>query len=111
MGDIVQELVERRKADIEAHEHYEIGGATPLIHAIQSGHNDIVMFLLEKGADVMNRQHNRFEWTPLHVACKVGNQEAVKALLAKEADPNAFDQLGNNPARWARNARHQNILS
>ena len=33
------------------------------------------------------------QWTPLHWACKGGHTEAISALLAAGADPNAKDKV------------------
>jgi ankyrin len=52
-----------------------------------SGHEELAMFLLNKGADVSKT--DTIGTTPLHAAVQTGKLELVKALLAHGANPNA----------------------
>lgn len=61
----------------------EAGLAGPLYFAIQRGHTEAAMLLIDRGADV-NRMS---KWgTPLHIASRKGNAVVVKALLDLGAD-------------------------
>jgi ankyrin repeat protein len=51
---------------------------TPLQRAVQNTHNQIAVFLLEKGADPAGKDPT---WTPLHAAARDGNETVTKALL------------------------------
>ncbi|CAN6361708.1 unnamed protein product [Urochloa humidicola] len=62
-------------------------GRTPLHNAAQNGHNEAVILLLSRGADVDPVINDR-GGTPLHLAAGKGNDQAVKVLLEHGADPN-----------------------
>jgi len=62
---------------------------TPLLLASTRGGEDLALFLLEKGADP-NAADSKEGYTPLHHAASHRNMvNAVKALLAQGANPNA----------------------
>jgi ankyrin repeat protein len=61
-------------------------GATPLIVSIVKHHEDIALFLLEKGADPNVAEPG---YTALHCAAVTGQMAVAKALLARGADANA----------------------
>jgi len=58
-----------------------------------------VRFLLEHGAEVNAR--NRWDETPLHVACRLGHAKVSFILLTYAADINAQDRSGRTPLNWA----------
>ncbi|CAL4898034.1 unnamed protein product [Urochloa decumbens] len=62
-------------------------GRAPLHNAAQNGHNEAVILLLSRGADV-DPVINERGGTPLHMAAGKGNDQAVKVLLEHGADPN-----------------------
>ena len=70
-----------------------------------SGHEELAMFLLNKGADVSKT--DTIGTTPLHAAVQTGKLELVKALLAHGANPNARLTKAPPPLRgdWARHYR------
>lgn len=75
-----------------------INGSTPLHCATWKGHQEIVAFLLDAGADV-NAQNRNEHWgtTPLHAAAHA-NQAAIAQLLIEHgADINAQDLNGKTP--------------
>src|SRR5258706_13335744 len=50
-------------------------------------------------------------WTPLHTAAQNGDLDAVRALLAQGADPNAREAGDNTyPLHWAAAAKHVDIV-
>ena len=71
-------------------------GTRPVIVAMQYQHTAAALALLEGGADIMVR--DRAGSTTLHLAAQVGDIKLVRALLAKEADPNARTPKATAPA-------------
>jgi ankyrin repeat protein len=67
-------------------------GNTPLHHAANCGHVEIVRALIDAGADVNVRCHRG--WTPLIRACNAGHYEVAKVLLETSADVNAVNNEG-----------------
>ena len=59
-----------------------------------------VIRCLQAGADLEVR--DRSGYTPLHWAARSGGGEAVAALIAADADPNARDNAGKLPVDYAR---------
>ncbi len=55
-------------------------GETPLMMAVFKGQTELVIQMIEQGADV-----NKTGWTPLHYAATSGNVQLVKLLLDKHA--------------------------
>ena len=87
-------------ADINARNRHKVFGSgnSPLSAAVYQDHADVVMLLLERGADV--NQADNAGWTPLHLAVANGRVETARMLLAAGADANArTDERG--PAQWA----------
>ena len=60
--------------------------ASALLVAIDSGHAETALFLIERGADP---NHNGAGRTAMHAAAQQEMPEVVRALLAAGADPNA----------------------
>lgn len=75
-------------------------GATPLGSAIALGHDELVAYLLESGADP--DFGSRDQDTPLHVAAFFGRNECCRLLLAHGANPTATNRLGSTPLDNAR---------
>ncbi len=83
-GDLASvEMLVAAGADVNVESAYGLG-ATAL--AAHSNHADIVEFLLENGG---NPNATNGGYTALHAAILRGNERAVRALLAHEADANA----------------------
>lgn len=85
-------------------------GVTPLSWAAMRGEIEMVRLLLEKGANV--RQKNADDSTPLNCAAFVG-QDAIVALLIKSgADVHARTERGDNPtdATYADSATIQQVI-
>ena len=70
-------------------------GSTALSSAALFGHTEIVVLLLEAGADVNAR--NRDGSTPLHSAAFLGQYEAAELLLENGADINIRNGDGGTP--------------
>ena len=66
-----------------------------LLHtAIRNKRTEIIIFLLEKGADI-NAKDNRGR-TPLHSAVETGQKAVVEQLIAKGAEINVMDSRADN---------------
>ncbi|MEE9443648.1 MAG: ankyrin repeat domain-containing protein [candidate division Zixibacteria bacterium] len=76
------------------------GGFTPLIMAVFRNKQEVVKFLLEKGADIeISDSYGR---TPLSIAVQENKQELVKFLLDKGADIENLDCYAYTPLYLAR---------
>jgi len=94
-------------ADVNArHEN----GFTPLHYAASFGHKDVVVLLINNGADV-NLGKDESSGTPLHCAAENAHIEIINLLLEKGADINANnDRLRGRPVHIALNNGHKNIV-
>lgn len=70
-------------------------GNTALHYVCREGYRDLVVLLLDRGADPM-LPNNRGE-TPLHAAARKGNREILACLIDAGADLNAADNEGCTP--------------
>ena len=90
--DMVQYLVSTHPQDVHAR-----GGnhTTPLHAAVDKGHLEVALFLLDHGADVNARDDG--DATPLHLASRHGDAMVVRSLIKRGADPNAQDSWKETP--------------
>lgn len=103
----------RRFVTLLLREGYDInyedgGGVTPLSGASVGGHEEMVSFLLSKGADVNRRDHLTGE-TPVMAAAEMGQLGTVKVLLKNGASPCATDNEGHTAEGLAKKYRHGEI--
>ena len=87
----VRGFVEQGGIDVNA---FAPDGFPPLGLAAFFGHNALVHYLLERGADPGLAARNDFRVTPLHAAAARGDAGVVRLLLERGADPNARQQGG-----------------
>jgi hypothetical protein len=73
---------------------------TPLVEAARYGDSNLVIALLQQGANA-NVKHPVLRATPLHYMAAQGELKAVNALLASGADPNAKEGGLETPLHWA----------
>ena len=73
--------------------------STPLCEAAGSGHKEVVLLLLDSGAEP--DKGDLFDVTALLRAAKHGHTNVVKLLMDKGADPNAGDKYGWTPLNYA----------
>lgn len=90
--DVVGTLIHDFHADINTRDAH---GGTPLFVACHMRKSDLIVFLLERGANP-NIAANDLS-TPLHIAAENATLDDVKTLLLFGADPNAKDEDGETP--------------
>src|SRR5205814_5284305 len=84
-------------------------GYTPLHHAAENGHKDIVMALLASGAEA--KAQNHVGNTPLHRAASNGHKDIVTALLASGAGVRAQNKYGSTALHHAAQNGHKDIVT
>ena len=107
-GDLtrVQALMEKDRTLLNARDE---NGRTPLLLACGAGKEDVVVFLLARGADV--RLSDDRGNTPLHAASALGDATVMKELMDKGADPGAKNLQGQAPLNLAAsNGREKAVL-
>ena len=80
---------------------------TPLHHAARFGPKEVVVWLVENGADVNATCYNRF--TPLHLAASFGNLEILKYLIEKRANIEAPSNYGT-PIQAAAQRKNREVI-
>lgn len=83
-------------------------GHTPLHRAAQEGHAEVVLYLLEMGADISRT--DRRGHTPLHLASVQGHLAVVRHLMAHGANPDLPDLRGMTPLHLAATAGSLPVL-
>jgi len=73
--------------------------ATPLHWAIREGHLQMVVLLMQNGADPGVRDSDGC--AAVHVAVSCGYSNIVSYLIAKGTDSNLFDANGKTPLMWS----------
>jgi hypothetical protein len=83
------------------------GGKTAVLAAAADGCGEVVVFLLDHGANASDKLK---EMSALMAAASSGSLVAVKALLNKRANPNASDEAGLTPLILAAGNGHVEIV-
>jgi len=102
--ELVDELLPLRKGLIN---YRDSDGYTALHRASYSNHPEMVLKLLERGADVA-AETSEDQWKPLHSACRWNAAACAEILMAWGADVNALTQGNQTPlhlAAFAGNSR------
>ncbi|MGK6353253.1 ankyrin repeat domain-containing protein [Parapedobacter sp. DT-150] len=98
-------LLEQVQAMIEDHpdslDEVSDHGFTPLGMATHFGHEDIVRFLLAKGADPNIQSQNGYSVYPLHAAIGSGFDGIAKMLIEAGAEVNVFQASRTSPLHVA----------
>ncbi|KAL2085426.1 hypothetical protein ACEWY4_018746 [Coilia grayii] len=82
-------------------------GNTALQFSAASGHENLVRFLLRKGASVDSR--NNYGWTPLMQAARFGHLTVAHILLENGADYNARNRMGASVLSMAARGGHAHV--
>ena len=102
------DLAEHLIAEHPEHVNARSGeGSTPMYIAASEGHSDILLLLIERGADVDDR--NEDGNTPLHRASRNGRLEAVQLLLDRGADIDVQNNFNNSVLVYAMFGGHAEI--
>ncbi len=80
---------------------YSADGFTPLGLACYFAHEDVVAFLLSRGAEVNLPSKNGFNVFPIHSAVAANNIKITRLLLDKGAYPNVCQKSGVAPLHTA----------
>ena len=96
--DIAEHLIDANPEDINAQGGMHV---TPLHAAVEKGHLNIALLLLDRGADV--ECHGRWLQTPLHVASRQGYADIVQSLIDRGADLEATIAWRETPLYAASN--------
>ena len=99
--DIVKGIFGRFKGVISFEDE---DGYTALHRASYNGHVSTAEFLLQCGANVMNK--TKLGWTPLHSACRWNKVEVASLLLQNGADINAGTDGDHTPLHLAATNEH-----
>uniref|UniRef100_A0A3P8PR34 SAM domain-containing protein n=1 Tax=Astatotilapia calliptera TaxID=8154 RepID=A0A3P8PR34_ASTCA len=83
-------------------------GNTGLQFASASGHENLVRFLLRKGASVDSR--NNYGWTPLMQAARFGHLTVAHILLENGAEINGRNRLGASVLTMAARGGHTHVV-
>ncbi|CAG5895678.1 unnamed protein product [Menidia menidia] len=83
-------------------------GNTALQFASASGHENLVRFLLRKGASVDSR--NNYGWTPLMQAARFGHLTVAHLLLENGAEINGRNRLGASVLTMAARGGHVHVV-
>ena len=110
MFGLCQMLLEHG-GDINAVESSNVGGYTPLMHAVNGNHLQIAELLLMEGADP-NVHDSGNGFTPLHVCARMsGRTQLAKLLMSKGADAAQCDKDNLSPSYWAKECRNAPFLA
>ena len=102
----VVELLLNKCAKIDVEDRYY--HHTPLMLAAGRGYNDILLYLINRGADVSKK--NTHKQTPLHYATEGGHLKVVQLLLSKGAKVNVGDMYLRTPLMLAAGRGYNDIL-
>ncbi|ORX40351.1 ankyrin [Piromyces finnis] len=83
-------------------------GYTFLHYACKKGCENIVKYLIDRGANVNATDMNN--WTPLHYACEKGYENIVKYLIDKGADINIQNKDRCTPLHFACDRGNEEIV-
>ncbi len=105
------EMLLEQGANLALCESHNVGGYTPLHHAVRGNHLQIVELLLSQGSDP-NAQETGNGFTCLHFCARQkGLQDMAKLLMAKGADVSQCDNDNCSPSYWAKETGNAAFLA
>jgi len=82
-----------------------------LVAAARAGNVKTIRDLLDEHPEKVQSRSGQYKWTPLHVAARHGQLEAVNELIERGADVNAREEGDNTyPMHWAAAAGHLDVV-
>ena len=110
MFGLCQMLLEHG-GDVHAKESINVGGYTPLMHAVSQNHIQIAELLLQEGADP-NVQDSGNGFTCLHICARTTSRlQLAKLLMSKGGDIEQCDKDNLSPSYWAQECRNVQFLA
>ena len=106
-SEAVLELLNKTAVDID----FRNGGEdeqTPLHAAAKNGHLQIVITLVESGAEI--DAEDKFGQTPLYLASRAGHLDVVEYLIGQFADVNVWENYGRSPLWTASFSGHNDVV-
>ncbi len=85
----------------------EEGGQALLFEALRGEQKQMVLLLIDNGVDVNVKEQC---FSPLHCAAQQGHAEIAELLIAKGANPNAIDMMGETPLHTAVLGGHKDVV-
>ncbi|CCW62109.1 unnamed protein product [Phytomonas sp. EM1] len=108
--DLAQAIIAAFPAESAGLDAPDAGGWTPLHYAVDQGHLEMTMLLLEAGANANARDESKR--TPLHLASlRGGGTSLVEVLLSNGASKNSKNAANMTPKDCARAAGNMGIES
>ena len=104
--DITEHLVREYPKDVNARGGVHV---TPLHAALDKGHLDVALLLLQNRANAGSRGIEG--QTPLHIASDRGYIDIVKSLIDKGADPNAENDGQETPLHLASKSGQEEVAN
>lgn len=82
-----------------------------LVAAARAGNVKTIREVLDEYPEKVQSRSGQYKWTPLHVAARHGQLEAVNELIERGADVNAREEGDNTyPMHWAAAAGHLDVV-
>lgn len=83
-------------------------GQTPLMVAVNKEYENVIIFLLNNGANPNIKSNDGL--TVLHLACRMGKKRTVQCLLDAKADMSLVDKEHRTALQWAENYHHEEVI-
>lgn len=116
VGKVLAEIEKGVSVDLPSTLHTTVPGVSPLSVASQFGRTEVVVALLEAGADPnFNRPADMMEGdndvlgAPIHEAARTGHADIVRLLIDAGADPKLEDPGLGTPLHQARRWDHAEV--
>jgi ankyrin repeat protein len=96
--------VNNKSLDLNAETHMSEQcrlSCTPLAAAVSGGYEEIVDFLLEKGANEAINSTDANGWTLLHHAARSGKYDLFVKLIGLGLEPMTIDRFGHTPSSYS----------